>query len=113
MDKRIITIKDSRTNQILASGEEADQVCLFEGAWYFEPDVVDMTHLAVSERTYICPYKGTCYWIDLDAPEHQAQNVAFVYFQVDPGYEFVKDKIGFYAGRRGATIQEASRQPVS
>ena len=105
MDKRKIIIKDRKTGDVLASGIEADDVRLFEGTWYFNRNAVDMTHLVISERSYTCPYKGTCYWIDLVAPDHQAQGVAFVYFEVNPGYEFIKDKIGFYAGRREATTQ--------
>ena len=65
-----------------------------------------MKHLVITDRTYTCSYKGTCYWIDLVTPGHQRQNVAFTYFQVHKGYEFIKDKIGFYAGQREATIEE-------
>jgi len=101
-----VTIKNRFTGEVLASAMKTNGVRLFEGAWYFEPDKVDMTDLIVTERTYTCPYKGICYWIDLQTPEHQAENVAFVYFKVNPGYEFVKDQIGFYAGMRGATVEE-------
>lgn len=101
-----VTIRNRFTGEVLASAEKRNGVRLFEGAWYFEPDKVDMTYLVVSERTYTCPYKGICYWIDLRMPEHQAEDVAFVYFKVNPGYEFVKDQIGFYAGTRGATAEE-------
>lgn len=106
MDERTITIKDRKTNDVLALAKVGEAVRLFEGTWYFAPEAVDMTHLVKTGRTYVCPYKGTCYWIDLNAPDHQALNVAFTYFQVNPGYEFVKDRIGFYAGRREATVQE-------
>lgn len=111
MDKRVITIRNNQSGTVLASGAEAQDVRLFEGAWYFDPNAVDMTHLIVTDRTYICPYKGTCYWIDLVTEASQAPNVAFTYFKVNPGYEFVKDQIGFYAGRREATVQETS-EPV-
>ena len=30
----------------------------------------------------------------------------FVYFSVNPGYEFIKDQIGFYAGTKEATVEE-------
>lgn len=105
MKERTIIIKERDTETVLASGQVNDDVCLFEGAWYFSPEVVDMEHLTVTDRTYICPYKGTCYWIDLNGPVHQARNVAFTYFEVNPGYEFVKNRIGFYAGSREATTQ--------
>ncbi len=106
MEKRKIIIKDNQTGQILALATAGEGASLFEGAWYFALDAVDMTHLQVTKRTYICPYKGVCYWIDLAAPDHQARNVAFTYFDVNPGYEFIQDRIGFYAGEREATSQE-------
>ena len=111
--KRVISIKDAVENNCLAVGTKDEQVILFEGAWYFDREVVDMTHLFITERTYICPYKGTCYWIDLQLPSGTVQNVAFTYFDVNPGYEFIQDKIGFYAGKRNATIQESSEMNVS
>ncbi len=105
MKERTIIIKTRNTENVLASGQVDKDVNLFEGAWYFSSEVVNKDHLIVTDRTYICPYKGTCYWIDLDEPGQRAKNVAFTYFQVNPGYEFVKDRIGFYAGQREATIQ--------
>ena len=106
MSNRKITIRETVSRRVLAEAVEKDGVQLFEGAWYYEPEQVDMTHLAVSERTFICPYKGTCYWIDLESPELSARDVGFTYFDVNPGYEFIKDRIGFYYGRRPATEQE-------
>ena len=106
-NKRVISIKDAIGNNNLAVGTKDEQVILFEGAWYFNPDVVDMTHLVVTDRTYVCPYKGTCYWIDLQLTNKNAKNVAFTYFDVKPGYEFIQNKIGFYAGKREATVQES------
>jgi uncharacterized protein (DUF427 family) len=111
MTERTISIKANKTGTVLASGQVGVDVRLFEGAWYFAAEAVDTTHLVVTDRTYICPYKGTCYWIDLKMPDFQAKNVAFTYFKVNPGYEFVKDQIGFYAGRREATAQVD--EPVS
>ena len=105
MKERNIIIKLRDSEIILAEGQVNEAVHLFEGAWYFSPEAVNMGHLVVTDRTYICPYKGTCYWIDLAGPGQQAKNVAFTYFQVNPGYEFVKGCIGFYAGQREATIQ--------
>lgn len=106
MEKRKIVIRDNKTGDVLASAVAGEGVRLFEGTWYFDADAVDMTHLKISQRTYTCPYKGVCYWIDLHTPEHEIKNVAFTYFDVNPGYEFIQDKIGFYAGIREATFQE-------
>lgn len=108
MSQEVITIKEKQGGRVLATAPEGAGVRLFEGAWYFDPEAVDMTHLVVTDRTYVCPYKGTCYWIDLDMPDHKAENVGFVYFEVNSGYEFVKDQIAFYTGRREATYEEAN-----
>ncbi|MCB8945708.1 MAG: DUF427 domain-containing protein [Ardenticatenaceae bacterium] len=104
----VITIKDRKTGAVLASAVESEGVFLFEGAWYFDREQVDMTHLVVTEDEYICHYKGTCYWINLDAPSHSASHIAFTYFEVEPGYEFVQGKIGFYAGVREDTVEESA-----
>lgn len=79
----------------IASGDET-QVRLFEGNLYFAPEAVNMDHLKVTERTYTCPYKGVCYWIDLETDAGWAQNVGWVYREPKAGYEFIKDQIAFY-----------------
>lgn len=107
-NSEMIIIKETKMGAVLAAAEESEGVLLFEGAWYFDQDEVDMTYLVVTEDVYVCPYKGTCYWINLAAPSHSAQHIAFTYFDVAPGYEFVQDKIGFYAGIREHTVEESA-----
>jgi uncharacterized protein (DUF427 family) len=111
-EKRTITIRNANSNEQIASGVESEVVQLFEGAWYFDRGVVDFTHLIITKRTYVCPYKGSCYWIDLETPDYKADNIGFTYFEINPGYEFIKDKIGLYAGRRQDTYQETSTPPI-
>lgn len=107
MSEQIIQIKSVQTNEILATGQRNKDVRFFEGAWYFDQNAVDMTHLKISDRTYICPYKGTCYWIDLNLPHHPlVKDVGFTYFETNDGYEFIQDKIGLYYGNRETTYQE-------
>lgn len=89
-------IKERASEALIAQGNEQETVRLFEGNLYFSPDVVNMDHLKVTERTYTCPYKGVCYWIDLVAPGAQATNIAWVYRNPKAGYEFIKDEIAFY-----------------
>jgi len=100
---REITIKASQADVSLASGLEGRSVVRLEGNWYFDPEAVDMRYLKVTERTYVCPHKGVCFWIDLDAPGQQARDVAWVYTIIKPNYEYIKDRIGFYGGTRAAT----------
>lgn len=105
MDSRVITIIEKENGRVLATAVENAGTQLFEGAWYFDPDKVDMSQFVVTDRTYVCPYKGTCYWLDLKSESGLVTDVGFTYFTVNPGYEFVKDKIGLYAGEREATKQ--------
>jgi uncharacterized protein (DUF427 family) len=105
INNHTITIKETQNETVLASAAKV-AARFFEGSWYFDWEAVDMNHLLVTDRIYICPYKGRCYWIDLQTAELKAQNVAWTYFEVKPGYEFIKDKIGFYSGRRAATFEE-------
>jgi uncharacterized protein (DUF427 family) len=92
-----LTVNEKPAGTRIASGEDGREVDVFEGNWYFDPAVVDMSHLKVTQRTYTCPYKGTCYWIDLESPTGRAQNIAWVYNNPNPGYEHIKDRIAFYA----------------
>jgi len=106
-----LTVKERFTGEIIASGTEHESVRVFEGNWYFQPEAVNMDHLRVTERTYTCPYKGICYWIDLETPDGgMTQNVAWVARQPKPGYEFVKDQIGFYARPTRGTLSERTDQ---
>jgi uncharacterized protein (DUF427 family) len=99
-------VKERQSGRNIAGGSPDEQcVFKFEGNWYFDPNKVDMTHLRVTQRTYTCPYKGVCFWIDLETPEgSRAQNVAWVYRQPKPGYEMIQDRIGFYARDTSGTM---------
>ena len=100
---RTITIISSATGTTLASGVEGQDVVRLEGNWYFLPSAVNHDAITVTERTYHCPHKGVCFWIDLAEPGAEAADVAWVYTTVKPTYEYIKDRIAFYGGARGAT----------
>lgn len=99
-------ICDKQSNTILAKGVEGQTVRSFEHHWYFNPEVVDMRYLRVTEHIYHCPYKGICFWIDLVTPAGIAPKIAWVYHDPLPGYEFIKNLIGFYARETSATRAE-------
>ncbi len=98
------SIKKRNDGEVIASGEPEKDVRDFEGNWYFDPKTVKLEYLKVTDRTYTCPYKGICYWIDLEAPNAKARNIGWVYNNPKPGYEFIKDQIGFYVRTTEATI---------
>lgn len=98
-------IKQKNNQAVIAEGTPSDgSTVLLEGNWYFSPDHVDMSHLKVTDRTYTCPYKGVCFWIDLDAPNAKARNIGWVYNNPMSGYEIIKDKIGFYPRDTAGTV---------
>ncbi len=102
-----LVIKERHNGQVIAQGEENAQVRIFEGNWYFKADAVDMRDLKITERTYTCPYKGVCYWIDLETADGvKAQNIGWVYRQPKAGYEFIRDEIAFYARPTSGTLAE-------
>jgi len=102
-----ITIREKDSGTTLAEAEVGPSLAKYEGHWYFDPAAVRSDLLRVTERTYTCPYKGICYWIDIETPDGQrAQNIAWVYRQPKPGYEFITDQIGFYARATQGTLAE-------
>lgn len=90
------SIKKKSDNTVIATGEPESTVLDFEGNWYFAPDGVAMQYLKVTERTYTCPYKGVCNWIDLVTPEGKVTNFGWVYPNPKPGYEMIKDRVAVY-----------------
>jgi uncharacterized protein (DUF427 family) len=98
------TVKERTGGSIIAQGTDNESVRLFEGNLYFAPDAVNMEHLRVTERIYTCPYKGQCFWIDLETDSGRATNVAWVYRNPKAGYEFIRDKIGFYNRDTAGTV---------
>ena len=97
-------IKQRHPEQSIASGELGQTVRIFEGHWYFAPEAVNPEYLKVSERTYTCSYKGTCYWIDLETPDLRIENFAWVYRDPKPNFWFIKDRIGFYVRDTDQTV---------
>jgi uncharacterized protein (DUF427 family) len=102
-----ILIRESKSGTVLAQGEPGAEVIDYEGNLYFGPAAVNQAVLRVSERTYTCPHKGTCNWVDYAAADGTTvRDVAWVYPSVKPGHELIQGRFGFYAGTRGATRQE-------
>jgi uncharacterized protein (DUF427 family) len=100
-------IKENGTGRVLARADAPDQVLSYEGNLYFDPAAVERAVLRVTERTYTCPYKGTCHWVDFVGNDGRTvKDVAWVYASPKPGHEAIKDRYGFYSGRRGATRSE-------
>lgn len=101
-----IAIREKDSGLVLARAEEGDKALKYEGNWYFDPSAVDESVLVVTDRTYTCPVKGTCRWVDFVDPDgRQVKDVAWVYNKTKAGHEAIAGKFGFYAGSRGGTKQ--------
>jgi uncharacterized protein (DUF427 family) len=102
-----ITIREAESGAALATAEEGPRLAKYEGNWYFDPGAVNADVLRVTARTYTCPMKGTCNWVDFIGPDGRtAKDVAWVYPEVKAGHELIKGRYGFYAGKRGTTREE-------
>ena len=103
-----VVIREKESGAVLAeAGRTGDDVVRYEGNLYFSPGAVKAEGLKVTGRTYTCPFKGTCHWVDYVAPDGRTvKDVAWVYGDPKPGHEAIKDRFGFYAGSRGATRQD-------
>lgn len=102
-----MTIREKNSGATLARGELGTDVVSHEGNLYFTPEAVERDALRVTERTYTCPHKGTCNWVDFVGPDGAtAKDVAWVYPSTKPGHEAIAGRFGFYAGTRGATRQD-------
>jgi uncharacterized protein (DUF427 family) len=103
-----VTIREKDSGTTLAEAEEGPSLAKYEGNWYFDPAAVRADLLKVTERTYTCPYKGTCNWVDFVAPDgNTIKDVAWFYPKVKPGHELIQGRYGFYAGSRGATVEKS------
>src|SRR3954454_9452344 len=102
-----IAIKERESGSVLARGEPGAGVIEYERNLYFEPSSVDRAALRVTDRTYTCPMKGTCNWVDFVAADGRTvPGVAWVYPETKAGHEAIRGRYGFYAGSRGSTYQE-------
>jgi len=101
-----VTIRERESGTTLAEAEVGPGLARYEGNWYFDPAAVRAGVLRISERTYTCPYKGTCNWVDYVGPDGRTvRDVAWIYPEVKPGHERIRGRYGFYAGSRGGTIE--------
>lgn len=103
-----VIIREKMSETVLAEARTmGEDVINYENNLYFDPGTVASGVLQVTEKTYTCPSKGICHWVDYHGADGQTvENIAWVYADPKPGHEAVKDRYGFYAGNRGPTRQE-------
>jgi uncharacterized protein (DUF427 family) len=96
-------VREKVSGNVLAEGDAT----VYEGNLYFTPEAVQASSLKISERTYSCPDKGTCNWVDyLGANGRTVFDVAWNYDHAKPRHEAIQGRFGFHAGARGPTVEE-------
>jgi len=103
-----VTISERESGTRLAQAEVGKSLVKYEGNWYFDPAAVQTDVLRVTGRTYGCPQKGICNWVDYVGPDGRTvPDVAWVYPKVKPGHEQIQGRYGFYPGSWGSTKEES------
>jgi uncharacterized protein (DUF427 family) len=103
-----VTIVERESGTPLAKAEVGENLAKYESNWYFDPGAVQIGLLRVTDRTYTCPFKGTCNWVDYIGPDGRTvRDVGWVYPKVKPGHELIEGRFGFYAGNRAGTREES------
>ena len=74
----------------------SDDIETVEGNLYFPIDSLDPQYVTPSERTTVCPWKGTASYWTVRVDGERAENAAWYYPDPLPGAEAVADRVAFY-----------------
>jgi uncharacterized protein (DUF427 family) len=95
---RVRIVVDGRD---LADTTRAVRVLETAGApvYYVPLEDVDRTRLAASDRTSFCEWKGGASYVDYASGDRRIPMIAWSYPEPNPGYEILRDRLAFYAGK--------------
>ena len=95
---RIRVVVDGRD---LADTTRAVRVLETAGApvYYVPLEDVDRSRLVASDRTTFCEWKGGASYVDYAAGDHRIPMIGWSYPHPDPGFEVLRDRLAFYAGK--------------
>lgn len=92
-------IKNKKDGTILARAP-VEEIIHLEGNHYFILEACESELMEISTRTYICPQKGICNWIDMKSDTGYLNNIAWVYPQTKPKFENIAGRYGFYGDHK-------------
>ncbi|WP_052668388.1 DUF427 domain-containing protein [Nitriliruptor alkaliphilus] len=81
-----------------ATVAESDRTVMVEGNHYFPPDSVDRSLLRPSDRTSVCPWKGTASYFDVVVDGKVNSAAAWTYPDPKPKATQIQDHIAFWGG---------------
>lgn len=94
--KQHLVIREIGSGRLLADAKPG-QYHQIEGNWYVEPSAVDQHFLRITDQEYRCPAKGRCLYVDFEDGARRVPRVAWVYDDIESGWEHIKGRYGFYA----------------
>lgn len=77
---------------------ESDDVVMVEGNAYFPPDAVDPAVLVGSDRTSVCPWKGTARYYHVVVDGDENRDAAWYYPEPKEAASAIGDRIAFWRG---------------
>jgi uncharacterized protein (DUF427 family) len=77
---------------------ESDATVMVEGNHYFPPEAVDRRFLRESERTGVCPWKGTARYFDVIVDGQVNSGAAWSYPDPKPKAAHIRDHLAFWGG---------------
>jgi uncharacterized protein (DUF427 family) len=81
---------------------ESDDTVVVEGNHYFPPESVDRSLLADSDRTTVCPWKGTASYFDVVVDGRANPGAAWYYPAPKDAAAEIRDRVAFW---RGVTVE--------
>ena len=82
---------------------ESDDAISLEGNLYFPPDSVVREHLADSDQTTACPWKGLASYYDIELDGETLPGAAWYYPEPMEKASRIKDHIAFW---KGVTVED-------
>jgi uncharacterized protein (DUF427 family) len=77
---------------------ESDETVVVEGNHYFPADAVDPDVLVPSQRTSLCPWKGTANYYSLSVDGAVNADAAWYYADPKPAAAEIRGRIAFWRG---------------
>ena len=77
---------------------ESEDTVVVEGNHYFPADSIEREHFVPSERTSVCPWKGTASYYDVHVGDDVNRAAAWYYPETKPRADDIRGRIAFWHG---------------
>ncbi len=79
---------------------ESNDTILLEGNHYFPPHAIRREHFKPSEKTTVCPWKGTAHYYTIVVNGKENKDAAWYYPEPAEAAKQIKDRVAFWRGVR-------------